>query len=261
MPVVIEFEGVGVRRGSKQILQGVNWRVLGDERWVILGRNGAGKTTMLQIAAGLMHPSSGRATLLGEQLGRVDVFELRPRIGLCSAALSARIPDYEKARDVILTAAYAVTGRWREEYDEIDVQRANDLLNLFSIAHLGDRVYGTLSEGERKRVQIARALMSDPELLLLDEPSAGLDLGAREELLAALTEIARDDRSPAMVLVTHHVEEIPEGFTHALLIRDGVVSAAGPIDEVLTSPRLSEAFGLPLEVERHGHRFSAHAAH
>ncbi|GAA2247454.1 ABC transporter ATP-binding protein [Rarobacter faecitabidus] len=259
MTSVIEFDNVSVNRGSKQILDSVNWRAQADERWVLLGRNGAGKTTLLQIAGGLMFPSRGTARILGEQLGRVDVFELRPRIGLCSAALSARIPDYEKARDVILTAAYAVTGRWREEYDEVDIARAQDLMNLFEIDHLADRVYGTLSEGERKRVQISRALMADPELLLLDEPSAGLDLGAREELLAALTEIARDPKSPAIVLVTHHVEEIPEGFTHGLLIKDGHVSATGRLDDVMTSENLSEAFGLQLEISRHGQRFSAHA--
>ncbi|SNS44651.1 iron complex transport system ATP-binding protein [Micrococcales bacterium KH10] len=260
MASVIEFNDVSVNRGSKQILERINWSVAADERWVILGRNGAGKTTLLQIAAGLMHPSSGTATILEQTLGRVDVFELRPRVGLCSAAMAARIPDFEKVRDVVVTAAYAVTGRWREEYDDIDVERAEDLLRLFNVFDLADRTYGTLSEGERKRVQLARSLMSDPELLLLDEPSAGLDLGAREELLAALTEIASDSLSPATVLVTHHVEEIPAGFTHVMLLKDGQISAAGPIEQTLTAASLSEAFGLPLELVSNGGRLTAYGA-
>ncbi|GAA2527300.1 ABC transporter ATP-binding protein [Rarobacter incanus] len=257
MAEVITFDDVTVRRGEKAILDGVSWHVADDERWVVLGRNGAGKTTLLQIATGLIFPTSGTAAILGERLGSTDVFELRPRIGIASAAVAARIPDFETARDVVLTAAYAVTGRWREEYDEVDFARADDLLALFGISQLADRAYGTLSEGERKRVQIARALMTDPELLLLDEPSAGLDLGAREELLAALTEIATDRRSPACVLVTHHVEEIPRGFTHALLLREGSVLAAGPVEEVLTARNLSDAFGVTLTVTRHGDRWSA----
>ncbi len=260
MSDVLDLREVSVRRGSKTILDRVTWAVADGERWVVLGRNGAGKTTLLQIAAGRMHPSSGTADVLGERLGAVDVFELRPRVGVASAALADRISGSEVVLDVVLTAAYGMTGRWRERYESLDHERARTLLSVFGVGDLAERTFGTLSEGERKRAQIARALMTDPELLLLDEPAAGLDLGGREELLAALTELALDRRSPVMVLVTHHVEEIPEGFTHVLLLRDGQVHAAGPIDEVLTAQNLSETFGVTLEVERHGHRWAARAA-
>jgi len=189
----------------------------------------------------------------------VDVFELRPRIGLSSATLADRIPGGETVLDVVLTATYARTGRWREAYEEEDLARAHDLLAAFGVDHLDARFFGTLSEGERKRVQIARALMSDPELLLLDEPAAGLDLGGREELVGALGELAGDARSPVIVLVTHHVEEIPPGFTHALLLRAGAVEAAGPIEEALTPAHLSRTFGVELTVERHLGRWGARA--
>ncbi|MFB9956879.1 ABC transporter ATP-binding protein [Cellulomonas denverensis] len=260
MTDVLDLQDVSIRRGTTTILDGLSWRVREGERWVVLGRNGAGKTTMLQIAAGRMHPTSGTAELLGSRLGRVDVFELRPRIGLASAALAERIPGGEQVRDVVITAAYGVTGRWRETYEEVDEARAADLMAAFGVTHLAQRFYGTLSEGERKRVQIARALMSDPELLLLDEPAAGLDLGGREELIGALAELAADRKSPALVLVTHHVEEIPPGFTHLMLMKDGHVHAAGPIAEVLTDEQLSAAFDLPLQVERRGWRWTARAA-
>jgi iron complex transport system ATP-binding protein len=259
MTDVLDQQGVTIRRGTTTILDGLTWTVREGERWVVLGRNGAGKTTMLQVASGRMHPTAGVARLLGAQLGKVDVFELRPRIGLSSAALADRIPPGETVRDVVLTAAYGVTGRWREAYEELDESRAADLLRAFGVAAFADRYFGTLSVGERKRVQIARALMSDPELLLLDEPAAGLDLGGREELVAALAELAGDRRSPVLVLVTHHVEEIPPGFTHLLLLRDGKAHAAGPIGEVLTDENLSGAFGLPLVVDRAGDRWTARA--
>jgi len=259
MTDVLDLQGVSLRRGTTTILDSIDWTVREGERWVVLGRNGAGKTTLLQIVSGRMHPSSGTADILGDRLGRVDVFELRPRVGLSSAALADRIPAGEVVRDVVLTAAYGVTGRWREAYADVDTQRAADLLAAFDVARFADRTFGTLSEGERKRVQIARSLMTDPELLLLDEPAAGLDLGGREELVAALAELAGDDRSPVLVLVTHHVEEIPPGFTHVLLLRDGAVHAAGPIDETLTAANLSGAFGLELALERHGERWSARA--
>ncbi|MFF2622828.1 ABC transporter ATP-binding protein [Oerskovia jenensis] len=260
MSSVLDLQAVTVRRGTKTILDSVDWQVNEGERWVILGRNGAGKTTMLQIAAARMHPTSGTADLLGERIGRTDVFELRPRIGLASAALAEQIPAAETVRNVVLTAAYGVTGRWRETYEDFDAERADDLLAAFDVLPLAERLFGTLSEGERKRVQIARALMTDPELLLLDEPAAGLDLGGREELVGALSELAMDPASPVLVLVTHHVEEIPPGFTHALLLKDGAVHRAGPLTEVLTAQNLSEAFGLPLFVAHGGGRWMARAA-
>jgi len=257
--MVLQLQDVTIRRGGTTILDSVSWSVADGERWVVLGPNGAGKTTLLQIASGRMHPTSGVAHVLGKRLGAVDVFELRTRVGVASAALADRIPGAESVLDVVLTAAYGATGRWHERYEALDHERARTLLDVFGVGHLADRTFGTLSEGERKRTQIARALMTDPELLLLDEPAAGLDLGGREELLGALTELALDPRSPVLVLVTHHVEEVPAGFTHGLLVRGGRVHAAGPLADVLTPQNLSETFGIELVVERHGDRWSARA--
>ncbi|MDO8149540.1 ABC transporter ATP-binding protein [Isoptericola sp. b515] len=260
MSAVLDLQGVTVRRGTSTIVDSIDWSVSEGERWIVLGPNGAGKTTLLQILAARSHPTSGTVTLLGEQLGATDVFELRPRIGFSSASLADKIPSGETVRDVVLTAAYGVTGRWREEYEELDEEQARALLAAFDVDDLVDRRYGTLSEGERKRVQIARALMTDPEVLLLDEPAAGLDLAGREELVGALAELAGDPASPVLVLVTHHVEEIPPGFTHLLLMGDGTVEAAGPIEEVLTSENLSKAFGMDLLVAHGGGRWLARAA-
>ncbi|MBT2523521.1 ABC transporter ATP-binding protein [Arthrobacter sp. ISL-28] len=259
MSDVLEMAAVSVVRGAKTLLSKVDWQVKEGERWVILGPNGAGKTTLLQIAAARLHPTSGMAGILEEILGSVDVFELRPRIGLSSAALANQIPEHEKVLNVVVTAAYGVTGRWREGYERDDERRAFALLNEWGMGPLLNRPFASLSEGERKRVQIARALMTDPELLLLDEPAAGLDLGGREDLVHRLSELARDDDAPAIVLVTHHLEEVPPGFTHAMLMRDGEVVASGPVDEVLTSGNLSETFGLPLEVMVNAGRYTATA--
>ena len=256
---VLHLWDITVRRGKTLLLDGLSWNVDADQRWVILGPNGAGKTTLLQIAAAQMHPTSGRAHVLGERLGAVDMMQLRSRIGLSSAALAARVPAEETVIDVVVSAGYGVLGRWRERYDEMDFERAGELLEAMGIARLADRLYGTLSEGERKRTLAARALMTDPELLLLDEPAAGLDLGGREDLLARLSRLALDPIAPATVLVTHHVEEIPLAFSHLLLLRDGKVVSAGPIEETLTAQALSETFGMTLLLDRRDGRFFAHA--
>jgi iron complex transport system ATP-binding protein len=260
MSDVLEFAGVGVRRGGTDLLSDVTWSVEEGERWVVIGPNGAGKTTLLQVAAARMHPSTGVAGVLGEVLGTVDVFELRPRIGISSIAIAERIPDAEKVSDVVLTASWSVVGRWREDYDRMDEERATGLLDALGVRHLSHRRYGTLSEGERKRVQIARALMTDPELMLLDEPAAGLDLRGREDLVERLQRLAEDVTAPALVLVTHHVEEIPPGFTDILMLRGGTVVAAGPLETTLNADNLSATFGLPLVVDRHGDRWAARAA-
>ena len=259
MTDVLELADVSVVRSGHRLLDGVTWSVGDADRWVVLGPNGAGKTTLLQVAAAQIHPTTGYAAVLGEILGAIDVFELRPRIGLTSAALADRIPRSESVRDVVVTASYAVVGRWRETYEGYDTGRAAVLLDRLGVGHLGGRTFGTLSEGERKRVQIARAMMTDPELLLLDEPAAGLDLGGREALVATLGEIAADPISPATVLVTHHVEEIPQGFTHALLLRAGGVVAQGSVTDVLTDVNLSRCFGLALTVAHGDGRWTARA--
>jgi iron complex transport system ATP-binding protein len=257
--LAISVAGAGVVRGGNHLLRDITWRVEPDERWVILGPNGAGKTTLLGLAAGRLHPTSGTVQVLGERLGRTDVNELRTRIGLSTAGLADRVPAEERALDVVLTAAWSVVGRFRERYEGVDEARAFALLNQFGVAGLAERRYGTLSEGERKRVLIARALMTDPELLLLDEPAAGLDLGGREDLVGRLAELALDPDAPALVLVTHHVEEIPPGFSHALLMREGVVVAQGPLPSTITAEHLSKTFGMPLSVDRVGDRYAARA--
>jgi iron complex transport system ATP-binding protein len=260
MARVLQLTNVSIVRDGNRILDGVSWEVDGAERWVILGPNGAGKTTLLQIAAALIHPSSGKALLLDDALGAVDVFELRPRIGFASSAMSKRIPSTETVLNVVLTAAYSVTGRWNEEYESVDIRRAERVLTEWKLDHLAGRKFGALSDGEQKRVQIARAVMTDPEILLLDEPAASLDLGSREELLQLLSGFASAPTSPAIVMVTHHVEEIPQGFTHALLLSKGKIAAAGPLDEVLTSEKLTETFGLPLELSSDDGRYTARAS-
>lgn len=258
--LLLDFRDVLLRRNRKVLVGPVTWSVELDERWVVLGPNGAGKTSLLRIAAAMEHPTSGYAAILGERLGRVDVAELKARIGLSSAALAQRIPDNEVVRDLVVSAGYAVLGRWREEYEEVDTARAVDMLETLGAEHLSDRTYGTLSEGERKRMLIARALMTDPELLLLDEPAAGLDLGGREELVARLGELAADPDAPAMVLVTHHVEEIPPGFSHALLLSEGGIVAQGLLADVMTSENLSRAFGQSIVVEMIDGRYFARRA-
>lgn len=260
MANVLQLTDVSVVRDGNTILDGVSWAVDSSQRWVILGPNGAGKTTLLQLAAAQLHPSSGTVQVLDDELGRTDVFDLRPRIGFASSALARKVPDDELVLDVVMTAAYSVTGRWNEQYEDVDERRARRVLAEWKLEDFVGRRFGELSDGERKRVQIARAAMTDPELLLLDEPAASLDLGAREELLQLLSGFAAADSSPAIVMVTHHVEEIPPGFGHALLLADGAVQAAGPIDDVITSDRLTAAFGLPLTVTSENGRYTARAS-
>ncbi len=257
---VVHLRGVGVRRGDAVLLQDVFWRVRAGQRWAVIGANGAGKTTLLQVAAAVAVPTEGTATLLGEVVDEADLDELQTRIGWASAAVADRLAGATRVLDVVMTAAHASLTRGDEVYESYDEKRAGDLLNQLGCRALVDREFGTLSEGERKRVQIARALMTDPELLLLDEPAAGLDLGAREALLRRLSRLARDSKAPAMIMVTHHVEEIPIGFTHALLLKAGRVVGAGPLAAVLTAPLLSTTFGLPLVVEGREGRWTARLA-
>jgi len=260
MASVLQLTDVSIVRDGNTILDKLSWSVDGSERWVILGPNGAGKTTLLQIAAALIHPSSGKAVLLDERMGAVDIFDLRPRIGFVSSAMSRRIPGNETVLNVVMTAAYSVTGRWNEEYEDVDLVRAHRVLGEWKLEAFADRTFGGLSDGEQKRVLIARAVMTDPELLLLDEPAASLDLGSREELLHLLSGFAKSKSAPAMVMVTHHVEEIPRGFTHALLLADGKIVSEGKLDDVVTAKKLSKTFGIPLELSSSKGRFAAQAS-
>ncbi|MFE9406284.1 ABC transporter ATP-binding protein [Streptomyces sp. NPDC006530] len=257
MSDVLELVDVSVVRDGRALVDDVSWSVKEGERWVILGPNGAGKTTLLNIASSYLFPSTGTARILGEQLGKVDVFELRPRIGMAGVAMADKLPKSQTVLQTVLTAAYGMTASWQEQYDTVDEDRARAFLDRLGMTDFLDRRFGTLSEGERKRTLIARAMMTDPELLLLDEPAAGLDLGGREDLVRRLGRLARDPYAPSMVMVTHHVEEIAPGFTHVLMIRQGKVLAAGPMETELTSRNLSLCFGLPLLVEHRGDRYTA----
>ncbi|WP_124054765.1 ABC transporter ATP-binding protein [Arcanobacterium ihumii] len=253
---VLEVADVSVRRGGNIILSHVNWSVNEGERWIVLGANGAGKTTLIQLVSGRMHPTEGRVSIIGEELGKVNLSELRPLVGLSSSALDAKIPDTERVLDVVRTAAYGMTASWNESYDQEDDGRARSVLASLGVDHLSERKYGTLSSGEKKRVGIARALMPNPEVLVLDEPASGLDLGGRENLLRSLSDLSGEVAAPVMIMVTHHVEEIPRGFTHALLLKDGAVFASGEINEVITSKNISDIFNVEVSIEENAGRFS-----
>lgn len=257
MQPVISLEEVSVLRSGTAILSKVSWQVMPGERWVVVGPNGAGKTTLLAILSSYLFPTLGRAEILGSKLGQVDTSELKTRIGVASSSTLDLIPGDEKVSDLILSSAYAVFGRWIEEYDLWDESRSSALLHAFGIRELADRSFATLSEGERKRVMIARALMPDPELLLLDEPAAGLDLGGREDLLHRLALFASDPSSPATIMVTHHLEEIPASTTHLLILKSGSVFAQGAINQVLTSENLSALYGSEIQLEVRNGRYFA----
>jgi iron complex transport system ATP-binding protein len=247
-PAAIALQGVTLQREGVPVLEGVDWRVQPGERWVILGPNGSGKTTLLQVAAARLWPTAGTVEILGSRLGSVDVRALRPRVALVSGAVTRQLRADLAARDVVVSGRHGALETWWNHYTDEDWEKADGFLAQGGVHDLGDRPFGVISEGERQQVLLARALMSDPELLLLDEPFAGLDLGARERLLVRLTAVAADPGSPPIVLVTHHCEEIPPGFTHAGLVSGGALVASGPLPEVVTSARVSACFGLPVTV-------------
>jgi iron complex transport system ATP-binding protein len=256
-PPVLDLAGVSVIRGGRTILGPLDWTVRPGERWAVLGPNGSGKSTLLSIASTYLWPSRGTVRVLGAQLGDVDARELRRSIGYVAAFLAAQIDGDLAAIDVVMTARHAALAPWWHDFSAEDRARAAQLLDLMGCGGLADRTFATLSSGERQRLLIARTLMTQPSLVLLDEPAAGLDLGAREGLVARLTALAAAPVPAAMVLVTHHVEEIPAGFTHALVLAGGRAVVCGPIADAITADALTTAYGLPLEVDHRRGRFSA----
>ncbi|CAB4875677.1 unannotated protein [freshwater metagenome] len=246
----LRFGRVCFVREDRRILDDINWSVRSDQRWLILGANGSGKTTMVRMASMYEHPSSGSVTALGETLGSTDVRQLRRRIGVMSAAVGAQLRPQLSAQDTVVTAKFAALETWWHTYTEADYERARACLARLNVAQYAERTMGTLSSGEQQRVLLARALMNEPGLLVLDEPSARLDLGGREQLVAALAELTTDPAAPPLILVTHHVDEVPPGMTHVLLLREGKVLVAGEIDDVLTAEALSDCFAMPLTLER-----------
>ena len=255
--MILRLSGVSVRRGGRTLLGPIDWSIGSGDRWVVIGPNGSGKTTLVHVASTYLWPTSGTVEVLGETIGRVDARELRRRVGYAGAGLEAAIDPALTALDVVVTARHAALGPWWHTYSDDDRARARDMLAAIGVRDLAERTFGQLSTGERRRVQIARALMPAPELLILDEPGASLDLGAREALVRDLGRLAAAPTPRAVVLVTHHVEEIPAGFGHALVLSAGRVVAAGSIDDTLTGPVISAAFGLPISVERTNGRFRA----
>ena len=250
----LRFEDVHVVRDGVDLLEGVTWEVGHGERWVALGPNGSGKTTLLRVASLYLHPSRGIVDVAGERLGHTDVRALRTRIGLASPAFGDLLRPQLTGLEVVMTARHGALEPWWHTYDDEDRARARGLLDHFGVADLADRPVATASSGERQRVLLARAFAGDPVIVLLDEPTAGLDLGGREDLV---TRLGRAVTGPATVLVTHHLEEIPAGTTHALLLRAGRVAHQGRVEDVLTSEHLSDLFELALEVERRDHRWIA----
>lgn len=246
----VRFRSVSFVRDGRVILAPLDWTVLPGERWLVVGANGSGKSTLIRLAALYEHPSSGTVEVLGERLGSTDVRQLRRRIGYLSAALAADLRGELTCLDVVMTAKHAALEPWWHRYDADDEARATACLDRMGVAWTALRPLATLSSGEQQRVLLARTLMNEPGLILLDEPSARLDLGGRESLVGALSELALDAGAPPMVLVTHHLDEVPPGITHVLMLRDGIVVARGPIERHLTAPSLSECFGLDLHLER-----------
>ena len=245
----LELSDITFVRDGRRILDGVSWRVAADENWLVLGANGSGKTTLLRIASMYEHPTSGRVRVLGEELGRTDVRRLRRLVGYASAALAAQFRPELCARDVVMTARYAALEPWWHQYTDGDRARAEACLAQMGVGAYAERSLGTLSSGEQQRVFLARTLMNEPGVILLDEPSARLDLGGREQLVHALGELASHGTAP-VVLVTHHVDEVPAEIDHVLLLRRGVAIAQGPLATTLTSESLSECFEMPLRLER-----------
>jgi iron complex transport system ATP-binding protein len=258
---VLRLSGVDFDRASTPVLRAFDWEVNHGERWVVLGPNGSGKTTLMQLASGYLHPTRGTVEVLGERLGRTDVRALRRRVAMVSASVARMIVPWLASREVVVSARQGALEPWWHDYSPSERDSAVALLAAAGFEHIAEQPFGQLSEGERQQVLLARALMTDPELLLLDEPCAGLDMGSRERLLARLGALASARTAPPTVMVTHHVEEVPTGFTHALLVRSGRCLAAGHIESTLSAGSLSGCFGLPLRLTSEDGRWSSRALH
>ncbi len=256
---LVSLSKVRVVRDERPLIDEVDWVLRAGKRWVILGPNGSGKTTMLRVAGGRLWPSAGTVEILGRRLGTVDLRELRGRVSFVSGAVARELRPTQRVREVVASGKFGALETWWHTYEDDDWARADRLLADTEVGGLGDREFGVISEGERQHVLLARALMGRPELLLLDEPAAGLDMGARERLLAVLGALARDDSAAPLAMVTHHTEEIPPGITHAVLLSGGRVLSSGPVDEVLTSESVSECFSVPVVVGRDGDRWWSRA--
>ena len=256
---VMEMEGIRRSIDGTPILHGIDWTINEGQRWAVLGPNGSGKTTLARIAALRLHPSQGRLAVLGVELGRADIRPMLPKVGYASASLADQIRNDLVAADVVMTAKFGALEPWWHEYDDTDRDSAVAALTRAGVGHLAGQRFGTCSSGEKQRVLIARALMTNPALLILDEPTAALDLGGRERFVETLERIAGEENPPAMVLITHHVDEIPPSFEHGLIMTDGLAHAQGSIDSVLTAEVLSTSFGLPLEISHTNGRWSARA--
>jgi iron complex transport system ATP-binding protein len=256
---VLQLRDVHRTTDGVEILRGVDWTIESGQHWAVLGPNGCGKTTLVRIASMWLHPSAGEVTVLGERLGRTDVRTLRERVGFASASMADLLRGELPVTDIVMTARNAALEPWWHDYDDTDRAAAHRALARVGVSHLAHRRFGACSSGERQRVLVARALSTDPGLLLLDEPTAALDLAGREQFVRMLSTLANEPTTPPMALVTHHVEEIPAGFTHVLLMKNGQVLAQGPIDTTLTTTTLSECFGIPLALERRRGRYVAWA--
>ncbi len=256
---VLEMEGVGVTIDGNPVLSDVTWSVDPGQHWALLGPNGGGKSTAMRVAGLQLHPSVGELRVLGHLLGRIDIRPLRARIGVSSAALVDQLRGSLSAEEIVRCGRFGALEPWWHSYDPDDTKRAESLLDQVGLADYGARSFSTMSSGERQRVLLARTLMPEPELILLDEPTAGLDFGGREELVGALEALAADPSAPPSVLVTHRVEDLPGSTTHLAAIRDGRMVAAGPIATTLTADLLSEVFALPVELSHHGDRWAARA--
>lgn len=245
---VVELRGVQFERGKRHILGPIDLTIDRGERWLVLGANGSGKSTLVRMLALQEHPSSGSIRVLGGELGRVDVRQLRRRIGYSAPGLADQLRPDLRAVDVVVTAINAALEPWWHHYTDVDHRRAMEQLDSVGIGHLGHATFGTLSSGERQRVLLARTLMADPELILLDEPFSGLDLGSREDLIEALGSLMQRSDLPAIVLVTHHLEEVPDGVTNLLALRSGSIQYSGAVADGMNDAVLSATFGLPLTV-------------